>query len=85
MKKCILVPKAMAEHSLSAQALAAVIWVVAQDSGKIKASSLKARFSWGDKVWRKVSKELREHGILTSNHTRMGIELHFDLEQSNNA
>lgn len=85
MPRCIFVPTTITEGTLSAECLGAIAWILAQNEERIKPSELKKRFGWGDTVWRRVSRELREHKLLSTLHTRQGTELRFHMESDINA
>jgi hypothetical protein len=57
--------------SLSAEAVAAWTYLSTKPPGwKVRVEEVRAHYGWGDFTWRKVSKELRERGLLTSEALR---------------
>ena len=53
------------EGGLTAEAIAALVWIKAQPSCyTFRVRDIKARFKWGNFLWRRVSTELKDLGIL---------------------
>lgn len=53
------------EGGLTAEAIAALIWIKAQpEDYTFRVRDIKKRFGWGNFLWRRVSAELKELGIL---------------------
>lgn len=53
------------EGGLSAEAIAALIWIRAQPQDyTFRVRDIKQRFGWGNFLWRRVSTELKNLGIL---------------------
>lgn len=78
--KYIQVPEKIVDRRLSSDALAAAVWFVACGHETIKPDWVKNRFGWGDSIWRRVSKELREQRLLRSTIGQAGTILTFSLE-----
>jgi hypothetical protein len=78
--KYIQIPEWIIDRRLSSDALAAAIWFVACGHDAVKPDWVKNRFAWGDTVWRRVSKELREQKLLRSVMGKAGTILIFNLE-----
>ena len=52
--------------TLSGDALAAWVYMCGRPPGwTVSVNEVRSRFGWGDFVWRKVSKELRERGLMS--------------------
>lgn len=81
MSRCVYVPEDIVNGQISSDGLAVIAWIIARNKQKIDISSIKKRFKWGDVVWRRVSKELRDYKFLSSHHTKGGTEIHFDMEK----
>jgi len=53
-------------NSLSAEALAAWAYLSGKPpQWKVRVEEVRAHFGWGDFLWRKVSRELRERGLMS--------------------
>ena len=54
---------------LTANALAAYAFVVAR-GGVVDAAEVRGHYGWGDVIWRRVAKELRDQGLMTTEPVR---------------
>ncbi len=53
------------EGGLSAEAIAVLVWILAQPADyTFRVPDIKKRFGWGNFLWRRISAELKERGIL---------------------
>ncbi len=53
------------EGGLSSEAIAALVWIKAQpENYTFRINDVKKRFGWGNFLWRRISNELKERGIL---------------------
>lgn len=54
------------DGGLTAEALAAIVWILSQPSEyTFRVPDIQKRFGWGGFLWRRISTELKTHGILS--------------------
>lgn len=69
------------DENISAEALAVITYVAGKPNGWIVRSyDIRRRFKWGDFVWRRVSRELRELGFITIVKHADGTDLNFEIK-----
>lgn len=72
------------ENALSAEGIACAIYLNGQPTGwQPRPSDIKKRFGWGDRVWWRVSKELKDAGLLHEKKIYGGTVLWFSLPEMN--
>ncbi len=71
------------DPSVSAEVLAVALYLNGKpDNWRCRPFDIKKRFGWGDRIWYRVSRELKELGLLHENITKDGTQLWFGFDEA---